>query len=119
NRLPLPALLPLLTPQFAQPQFQPGTARYGEDIVATNVLSFQVMVWYEPMTFNATQFPRPYTLNNTDAPYDYLATGVFDTAAPAGAPGFTQSRVRGLQITLRIADLRVGIARSNTLKFAM
>ena len=71
---------------------------------------------------NSAPWPRPYPAN-TEAPFDYFqsAGGVFDTAL-IGTTGPTASpavRIRAIQVTIRIADTRVGIARSNTWKFEM
>jgi prepilin-type N-terminal cleavage/methylation domain-containing protein len=124
NRLPLggvngPAPAPL------------AGARVGEEVVLTNVLSFQVLVWWDANTAGVTASnrpPRPYgafPAGNTEAPYDYLfqGGGLFDTFVPgntpAPAPVGQAIRVRSIQITVRIADIRVGIARSNTWKFAL
>ena len=103
------------------PQNPPvGATRYGEDIVATNVLSFQVLVWGDaPPNPNAGPWPRQFP-TNTEAPFDYLpGNGVLDTAVLATTTGVNRIRVRALQITLIIADTRVGIARSRTWKLDM
>ena len=98
------------------PQTPPvGATRYGEDVVATNVLSFQVLVWGDAPT---TAWPRLFP-TNTEAPFDYLpGDGTLDTfIVPGTQPN--RIRVRALQITIIIADTRVGIARSRTWKLDM
>jgi hypothetical protein len=118
NRIQVPAA-PRLPNSL--PQFQQNTPRYGEDVVLTNVLSFEVLVWWDggAVTNRATPPPRPYTAGNSEYPYDYLyaTNGVFDTFT--GTNAAPSMRVRGLQITIRICDPRVGIARQNTWKFAL
>src|SRR5262249_33850014 len=132
NRLTLPTLLNTTAP----------TNRVGDDVLLSNVLSFEVKVLWIPMTGGVT--PRPFgspgavppnTLDNpsvypvsTDAPYDTLAglpatpvayTNRFDTGsgAPAangglGAP--PQIRVKALQIRLRIFHAKLKNARQST-----
>jgi prepilin-type N-terminal cleavage/methylation domain-containing protein len=130
NRLQLPpgpAPVPATSPSPVI--FPPGNARYGEDVVATNVISFQVGVWWDGNPALGTQNPRGYyatapdTVPNTDAPYDYLyqGGGVFDTRGPANNPNAVPQRirVRALKVTIRIADIRVGIAKSITREFDM
>ncbi len=95
-----------------------SAARFGEDILASNALSFEVMVQWDPNVGSnpvAPTLPAPplFTAGNPDAPYGYLNS--FDTAA--NPPPYI--RVRSLQITVRIFDPRTKQARQNTWKFAM
>lgn len=93
-----------------------GSPRYGEDIVVSNVLSFEIQADWTPNTTTpyTTVAPRPFS-SNTDAPYDFLP-GTFDTAAPTNG---NYLRVKSLQITIRVYDPRVKTTRQNTWKFAM
>ena len=117
NRLPLPSMLP------------PGSPRFREEVVLTNVLSFQVLAWWDAQPNTTFLNSRPYgqaaplTVPNTEGPFDYLFQGnnTFDTHGPANNPNAVPKliRIRSLQITIRIANTRAGVARSNTWRFAM
>ncbi|MBA4189712.1 MAG: hypothetical protein C0467_17135 [Planctomycetaceae bacterium] len=92
-------------------------ARFGEDIVVSNVLSFEVQADWTPGTITgSTTAPRAFA-TNTDAPYDFIqGGGTFDTGA-ATPPQFVQ--IKSLQILIRIYDPRTKQTRQNTWKFAM
>jgi hypothetical protein len=107
-------------------------ARVGEDTVLTNVLSFEVLVWWDGAA--GVTGPRGYgqlgalpagsrAIPNTEAPYDFLypmPNNVYDSSTPVGVAAPTPlMRVRGLQITIRVADPRTGNARQNTIRVAM
>jgi hypothetical protein len=87
------------------------STRYGEDILASNVLSFEVLAdWSSPgVRTAAPAFP-----GNTDYPFGNLP-GTYDSATVA-AGGI---RVKALQITVRVYDPRMKAARQNTWKVAM
>lgn len=108
-----------LTPLTQLPQRTPPPDRFGEDIVVSNVLSFEIQADWTPNTTApyTTVAPRSFGPpgNNTDAPYDFLP-GTFDTAAPTNG---NYLRVKSLQITIRVYDPRVKTTRQNTWKFAM
>jgi prepilin-type N-terminal cleavage/methylation domain-containing protein len=92
--------------------YPPGSARFGDDILASNVLSFEALPWWDGNS-SSRQFPA-----SSDGPYDNLSSvtnPVFDTGS-AGPPTI---RVKGLQITVRVYDPRMKQARQNTWKFAM
>ncbi|MCE9563897.1 MAG: prepilin-type N-terminal cleavage/methylation domain-containing protein [Planctomycetes bacterium] len=97
-----------------------NTARYGEDIVVSNVLSFEVLADWTATA--AANYPRAFTAGNTDAPYDFLngvaayPGGIFDTGI---TPPPMPVRIKSLQVTIRIYDPRLKAARQNTWKFAM
>jgi type II secretory pathway pseudopilin PulG len=102
--------------------FGPG-ARFGEDIVVSNVLSFEVLAdWTAATPANNS---RPFSIPaNTDGPYDFLngvpafPNGMFDTGGTTVSPPMPV-RIKGLQITIRVYDPRVKTTRQNTWKFAM
>jgi prepilin-type N-terminal cleavage/methylation domain-containing protein len=106
NRMGL-AALPGPTPGPASP-------RYGEDIVVSNVLTFEVQADWTPGPTSPTA-PRAFS-TNTDAPYDFIPGGVFDTN---GTPPPQSVQIKSLQILIRIYDPRMKQARQNTWKFAM
>ncbi len=146
NRLQIvPNSLPP-NPAPAQPlTFGIGHPRFGEDLLLSNVLSFEVLVDWTPATTiaNSNQFPRTQAQGNWDHPFDnlyyvggnggrnqtYQNQGVFDTWYPA--PGwnvFTAMnanklplavRVKQIQGTVRIFDPKTKLARQNTWKFSM
>lgn len=95
-------------------------ARFGEDIVVSNVLSFEVQADWTANTVGqagSTTAPRPFT-SNTDAPYDYITGSVFDTGNATTAPP-QYVRIKSLQVMIRVYDPRVKTTRQNTWKFAM
>jgi hypothetical protein len=116
------AMLASSTPANRVP-FTPLSAangRFGEDIVLTNVLSFEVLAdWTpNPSVGGSNQYPLAYASGNTDAPYDFLsrnnASGMFDTYTP---PQYI--RIKSLQVMIRVFDPRMKYTRQNTWKFAM
>ena len=126
-----------VSPPTATPAAPLSGPRFREEVVLTNVLSFQVLPWWDALQpTSATRLPsRPYgqaapmNTPNTEGPYDYLinpvqppySAGTFDTHGPATNPNAVPQRIRirSLQITIRIANTRAGVARSNTWRFAM
>lgn len=118
-------LATVATPANRMPHtaFGAANARYGEDILLSNVLSFEVLADWTPNPATAAPYaaaaPRPFTnagiIDNSDSPYDYLpGAGVFDTSNPA-----LYVRVKTIQVTIRVWDPRMKQARQNTWKFAM
>jgi type II secretory pathway pseudopilin PulG len=135
--------------RVGQTPFGLASARYGEDLLLSNVLSFEVLVDWDRNVNNLTGShlgPRAFGAPdfNTDFPYDYLSLAghnsahpnTFDTwhavsgwntftTGPAPAPVPTTNRlplavrVKGLQITIRIWDPKTKQARQNTWKFSM
>jgi prepilin-type N-terminal cleavage/methylation domain-containing protein len=95
--------------------FPAGSTRYGEDILVSNVLSFEVLAQWDGTT--AANSSRPFSIGgNTDGPHDFFQGAVPTTFDTALSPAI---RVRSLQITLRVYDPRMKQARQNTWKFAM
>jgi type II secretory pathway pseudopilin PulG len=94
-------------------QLGTGSARYGEDIVLSNVISFEVQA-----DWNGATPPPTFAAGNTDAPYGFLpsAGGIFDTTV--NPPPFA-ARIKSLQITIRVYDPRMKTARQNTWRFGM
>lgn len=93
--------------------------RFGEDIVVSNVLSFEIQADWTPG--GGVAAPRAFGAGNTDAPYDFIPAapsgGVFDTgntATPVMA-----ARIKSIQVMIRVYDPRVKTTRQNTWKFAM
>jgi hypothetical protein len=85
----------------------PGTLtgnRYGDDILLSNVISFEVKPTWQPTT-SITPFP-----GNSDYPYDNLGTP-FDTT---GSPTI---RVIGIQVRVRVYDPKLMTARQATYVF--
>lgn len=141
NRLPIAPTTPLPAPSGTPLQL--SGARYGEDLLLSNVLSFEVLVDWGPNPFIATsgQPARAAAVGNWDWPYDALAVnpgqnttyqnqGVFDTwSAVANWNNFglmnntaalpLAVRVKGLQITVRVFDPKTKQARQSTWKFSM
>jgi len=103
--------------RMALAPFPPGTPRYGDDIVVSNVLSFELQADWTPGA--AVAPPRAFA-TNTDAPFDFLPAasgGVFDTGVTPTPP--MMARIKSLQVTIRIYDPRLKQSRQNTWKFAM
>jgi prepilin-type N-terminal cleavage/methylation domain-containing protein len=108
-----------------------GELGNGDDIVVSNVLSFQVLVDWDRNSnpsvaafLRGVQNPRPFVIN-TDFPYDHLWQGggssgspsLFDTYAPTLDLISQAIRVKSLQISLRIFDPSTKMARQNTWVF--
>src|SRR5262249_15017354 len=108
--------------------------------VLSNVLDFEVLVDWAPNTGGLTSSsvaPQPFKQNgsayNTDFPYDYLSIqgqgslagqGIFDTWYDVGNtwssnPAPMAIRVKSIQVTLRVWDGRIKLARQNTWRFFM
>lgn len=104
--------------RMALTQLPVGSPRYGEDIVVSNVLSFEIQADWTPHASQAgsTTPPATFASGNTDAPYHFLTGGAFDTGATP-PPQYVQ--IKSLQIIIRIYDPRLKAARQNTWKFAM
>jgi hypothetical protein len=129
----------------APPTFGITNARYGEDMLLDNVLSFEVMVdWTQSGVTGSTFGPRTTAVGNWDSPFDFLGaqnagqntigSGVFDTwvGSPTnptwnvgfgGAPNAQKLplaiRVKAIQITVRIWDPKTKLARQSTWRLAM
>jgi len=108
-----------------------GGARLGEDVLLSNVISFEIrLLWTirplpgvtPPRMFslsntNLTQgtldIPSSFPNNNSDGPFDTLAgfnaTSTFDTANPGPI------RVRAIQIRIRVYDPKLMSARQITI----
>lgn len=121
----------VINPANRVPLAQLAGNRFGEDILLSNVLSCEFLVDWTPNT-NAGQVassapPRAFAIGvNTDAPYDFIPAavgGTFDTSIGSGLPGAPTAapyyRIKSMQVTLRVWDPRMKMARQNTLKFAM
>lgn len=111
-----------------------GGARFGDDIILSNVISFEVKPTWQsagttpaPRNFGFPTFTlagspdvwaNPSNLTSTDAPYDTLsafpASGYqFDTLFPTA--NHPRIRVNAVQIRLRIYDPKVKTARQSSL----
>lgn len=128
------------------PFFASNDARYGEDLLLSNVLSFEVLVdWDKSQVTGSIAPPRNTTVQgNWDWPFDTLAvnagqntlgSGVFDTwigspQNPTWNNGFSTGtanaqklplavRVKQLQITTRIFDTKTKQARQSTARYGM
>lgn len=140
NRLPInpPAT------SWAPLMFPISNARYGEDLLLSDVLSFEVRVDWSPNTnglSSSSQAPRAFA-TNTEYPFDNLTVntghnsafagqGVFDTWFPAASWNINLNgagnpskvplavRVNGIQVTIRIWDRKTKQSRQNTWKFSM
>ncbi len=89
--------------------------RFNEDIVLSNVLSFEVLADW---TASGGVVQPTAFASNTEAPFDFLSTalagGVFDSATTTQA-----IRIKALQITIRIFDFKLKQSRQNTWTFNM
>jgi hypothetical protein len=128
------------------PTFGIASARYGEDLLLSNVLSFEVMVdWGQnvgsPQVAGSTLATRTTLAGNWDSPFDHLSVnagqnttytnaGLFDTWYPhpswdnfalAVKPNALPLaiRVKQIQITVRVFDTKTKQARQSTWKFSM
>jgi len=92
----------------AFPSVLSSANRYGDDILLSNVISFEVKPTWQPTT-SITPFPA-----NSDYPYDNLAafSNQFDTATTPPA-----IRVVGIQIRVRVYDPKLKTARQATYVF--
>lgn len=109
--LPWPITAPLTSPRPILPSLPP-TDLSGEDILLPNVLSFEVMVHWEPHPPNGTSDPsnQPYAF--LPPPY-YFDTGMNAATVPL------QIRVVGIQVTVRVYDPKTRVVRQNTWQFAL
>jgi hypothetical protein len=94
--------------------------RIGEDILISNVISFEVKFTGTGTTGTAV-WPTPLASGNLDWPYDNLPSsngfnGTFDTnnASFSGAPS-AKVRITGVQIRLRAHDPKSHTTRQTTL----
>jgi hypothetical protein len=114
-----------------------GSARFGEDKLLSNVLSFEIKFTGNGILPDGTPWPRPFATPNTDYPYDTLPfDGNFDTfSQQADQPGMPvipwnsmtnlatqtnttlplkQIRITGVQIRLRTFDTKTRSTRQTT-----
>lgn len=99
------------------------SARYGDDILLSNVISFEVKLTWTPGGTDPA--PRAFASPAvTDAPFDTLQEAyaavsrtetIFDTGAPATATTPLKIRVRAIQIRLRVWDPKLQNTRQVTL----
>jgi hypothetical protein len=98
---------------------QLGGGRYGDDVLLSNVISFEVKVSWQQQSSGATVLGNPGRLfaNNTDFPYDTFAPtfspSLFDTLSPSTVP----VRVLALQVRVRVYDPKMKQARQATYVF--
>ncbi|MBX9622197.1 MAG: prepilin-type N-terminal cleavage/methylation domain-containing protein [Gemmataceae bacterium] len=88
--------------------------RLGDDILLSNVLSFEVkLIWTHQLASNN---PRPFSAN-TDAPFDTLGDvpGLGAVEFDTGAATPLQIRVRAVQIRIRVWDPKLQMARQATI----
>ena len=109
-----------------------GGPRIGDDIILSNVISFEVKPTWQSVgptpgprgfgfpTFtlagNSDVWANPTNLTSTDAPYDTLSafpTSQFDTLFPTA--GHPRLRINAVQIRLRIYDPKVKTARQSSM----
>ncbi len=106
----------------ATPPSLPGTvsdtglnamaSRLGDDILLSNVISFEVQVLW---TTGGTNTPGATSFSsNTDYPFGLL-NGEFDTRNNPPQPSVGNIRVRALQIRVRVWDAKMGNARQLTI----
>jgi len=105
-----------------------SAGRIGDDILQSNVLSFQVLAdWDTNLNPGVTTTPLPvnYSGGNTNYPYDYLTRSAINPAfdTQPNTPGISSTvpqavRIRSLQITVRVFDPNLKQARQNTMTFA-
>jgi hypothetical protein len=102
--------------------------RFGEDILLSNVLSFEVLAdWTQHPTLAGSTTPPTAFATNSDAPWDYLTqpgsgpnAHVFDTAPMPPATNVPQYvRIKSLRVVVRVWDPRMKMARQNTWYFYM
>jgi prepilin-type N-terminal cleavage/methylation domain-containing protein len=110
-------------------QISSNSPHYGEDILLSNVISFEVRVDWTPNQFGvqgSTAGPQAFktggVITNSDFPWDYLSSnpqggGLFETGNTASPP--LAIRVKSIQITIRLYDPRVKLVRQNTWTVAM
>lgn len=100
--------------------FTSANGRQGDDIVITNVISFEVKPTWEPRTGFPSPRPSLGAAFNGDFPFDDLPAGevLFDTALGGFAPSLTPTptqvvpaRVTGVQIKIRVYDGKNTITR--------
>src|SRR5439155_20013643 len=122
------------TPIFAPATFTPlldaNNNPTGEDLLLTDVLSFDIQVLTSvavttttpPGQATSTEFgdlPSPYYFDTwsrrKDDKNDYATTSATDTANGAPVPTGTAMRIVALQITIRIFDQRSQLARQITM----
>lgn len=91
----------------------------GDDIVLSNVLSFEVKAMWQHFTL-AARNPLQFGAGNHDFPFDNLTTATgsagvfsFDSAAMNAAP--MPLRIHALQIRVRIYDTKVKTSRQMTM----
>ena len=114
-------------PGFPNPLGTPGTGgTLGDDIILSNVLSFEIKPTWAWTAAGAPRTPRPYGLNagqTTDFPFDNLGTptgsNVFDLVPPLpGTNGTAPSYyINAVQVRLRIYDPKARTARQTTFVF--
>lgn len=97
--------------------------RFGEDILLSNVLSFEVLVdWTPHPSQPGSTAPPAGFATNSDAPWDFLTQGnnLFDTAPTPPQTAVPQYvRVKSLRVVIRVWDPRMKLARQNTWYFYM
>ncbi|MCS6866941.1 MAG: hypothetical protein RMJ56_13090 [Gemmataceae bacterium] len=89
----------------------PTSFRYGEDLLMSNVLSFEVKFTGPRRVLGSNiEWPTPPE-RNTDYPYDFLpGDGEFDTQANPVKP----LRITGVQIRLRAYEPQTRVTRQTT-----
>jgi len=110
-----------------------NTARYGEDKLLANVLSFEVKFTGPPVTTMGSTWPTPFanssgTILNSDSPYDFLpGDGYYDTfstqvpnwqnyvASSTNTSNLIKPiRITGVQIHIRAYDPKTRATRQTT-----
>lgn len=97
---------------FDHEPFGPASPRYGEDLLLSNVLSFEVKFTGPRRVLGPGQeWPTPFGAN-PDYPYDFLpGTGEFDTHANP----IPLIRITGVQIRLRAYEPQTRATRQTTI----
>ncbi len=114
NKTEIATLGDLTNPALRRPPYDPidpGSPRYGEDLLMSNVLSFEVKFTGPRRVFGPGQeWPTPFGAN-PDYPYDFLpGTGEFDTHV--NPPPI---RITGVQIRLRAYEPQTRVTRQTTI----
>jgi hypothetical protein len=113
NKLEIATLRDLTNPALRHPPYVPlpiTSPRYSEDLLMSNVLSFEVKFTGPRRVFGPTQeWPTPFGAN-PDYPYDFLpGNGEFDTHVNP-----TPIRITGVQIRLRAYEPQTRSTRQTT-----
>ncbi|MFO0805545.1 MAG: type II secretion system protein [Gemmataceae bacterium] len=88
----------------------------GDDIILSNVISFEIKPTWLWTGAGPVRSPRAFA-TNTDSPYDNLQTPVGTTTFDTLGGGTTQMRINAVQLRIRIYDPKAKTARQSTFVF--